>query len=72
MSHLTWVSSAIASTTMSQPASSSRSVTTRALATFSAAFSADCSLRAQTTTSWCSAAARASPLAIAPLPTIPS
>ena len=32
MSHLTSVSSATASTTMSQPASSSRSVTTRALA----------------------------------------
>ena len=44
----------------------------RALPSFSAARSAERSLRAQTTTSWCSAAARARPHAMAPLPTIPS
>ena len=69
MSRLTSVSSATASTTMSQPAQlveighdARRSRPSRRRC------SADCSLRAHTTTSWCSAAARASPQAIAPLP----
>ena len=71
MSHLSSASSAIASTTTSQPPSSPKSSTTRESLTRDSARSAELSLRAQTVTSWCSSAQRASPVAIAPVPTIP-